>query len=123
MVQVLEQQMVDEIAKIGEDRRPNEACGILLPHKVKGKQVIELPNRSKTPHDEVVMLGEDILLELEALFGEDYPIPDNFAAELTYWHTHPGGNLGPSAHDLYHRINPGKNLVISLGEQPKATWF
>lgn len=115
--------MVREIAEIGEKRRPNEACGILLPYPVKGRQVLEMPNRSSTPDDEIVMKGEDIVLELEMLFGEGNLLPEHIAESLTFWHTHPGGNLGPSHYDLQHKANIGKNLVVTLGEEPKATWF
>lgn len=123
MVMVLEQHLVDEIAEIGRRRMPNEACGVILPYKVKGRQVIELPNRSRTPHDEVQMRGEDLVLELEALFGEDTPLPENLASDTTFWHTHPGGNVGPSVHDMRHKPEVGKHLVVSLGEEVKATWF
>jgi proteasome lid subunit RPN8/RPN11 len=119
---VLEDSMVMEMARIGELRKPNEACGILLPYKVKQHQVIELPNRSKTPHDEVLMTGEDVLLELEAIFGDD-GLPEGFAESLTFWHTHPGGNLGPSKYDMKHKPNIGKSLVVTLTDPPKATWF
>jgi proteasome lid subunit RPN8/RPN11 len=123
MVMVLEDSMVREIARIGELRKPNEACGILLPYKVKQHQVIELPNRSKTPHDEVMMMGEDIVLELEMLFGDYDKLPEGFAEQLTFWHTHPGGNLGPSTYDLKHRPKLGKSLVVTLSDPPQATWF
>jgi proteasome lid subunit RPN8/RPN11 len=123
MVMVLEDSMVKQMASIGELRKPNEACGILLPYKIKKRQVIELPNRSKTPHDEIVMTGEDIMLELEMIFGDYDQLPEGFAESLTFWHTHPGGNLGPSVYDLQHKPKLGKSLVITLGDPPKATWF
>ncbi len=122
MVMVLEQSMVSEMARIGELRRPNEACGVLLPYAVRGRQVIEIPNRSETPHDEVFMLGEDILLELEMIYADE-SVPQDLPQSLTFWHTHPGGNLGPSHFDLQNKGPDGKNLVITLGDQPKATWF
>lgn len=123
MVMVLEDSMVMEMARIGELRRPAEACGILLPYRVKNHQVIELPNRSKTPHNEVLMTGTDIMLELEVLFGDADQLPENFADELTFWHTHPGGNLGPSSYDMEHKPRIGKSLVVTLSDPPKATWF
>jgi proteasome lid subunit RPN8/RPN11 len=123
MVQVLEDWMVQEIADIGDRRKPNEACGILLPYKIKGRQVLEMPNRSRTPHDEVVMRGEDIAIELQMLFGEGELFPEGLAETLTFWHTHPGGNLGPSPYDLQNKAHIGRSLVVSLGKEPKATWF
>lgn len=123
MVMVLEDYLVLEIAAIGERRRPAEACGILLPYKVNNRQVIELPNRSKTPHDEILMMGDDVLMELKSVFGEGVRFPENLSQELTFWHTHPNGNLGPSKYDMENKVNIGKHLVVTLGDPPKATWF
>ena len=123
MVRVLEQYMVVEIARIGELRLPNEACGVILPYPVNNRQIIELPNRSKTPHDEVFMNGEDLVIELEFIFGEDTMLPENLAQDITFWHTHPQGHVGPSSYDLKNKAPVGKHLVVSLGDPPLATWF
>lgn len=123
MVMVLEQHMIDEIAHIGELRRPNEACGLLLPEPHRGRQVWELPNRSLTPHDSFVMKGEDMALALEGYFPEE--LEPEFVQRITAWHTHPKGNLGPSGEDL--RVKPPhmKSLVVTIYEDApaKATWF
>lgn len=123
MVMVLEQKMVNQIANIGRERLPNEACGLLLPFEVHGVQVIELPNRSKKPHDSFEMTGEDMLLSLEQVFQGDFN-PD-LIPSLTAWHTHPHGNVGPSKYDMENKPAKLLSLVVTLFEDgpPKATWF
>lgn len=123
MVMVLEQEMVLEIARIGRLRAPNEACGLLLPTPIRGRQVIELPNRSKTPHDSYEMKGEDMYLALQSVFGPE--VPEDIIPGLTAWHTHPNGGLGPSKFDIQNKPANLHSLVVTLMEQgmPKATWF
>lgn len=124
MVMVLEQEMVNMIAQIGRDRAPTEACGLLLPVEVNGIQVVELPNRAKKPQDSFEMRGSDMILALEQVFRGDFP--ENLIPSLTAWHTHPGGNVGPSRYDLKNKPANINSLVVTLfndGRPPLATWF
>lgn len=123
MVMMLEQKMVNAIAHIGRQRLPNEACGLLLPTEINGVQVIELPNRSKTPHDSFEMRGQDMIIALEQAFKGDFP--EDLIPGLTAWHTHPHGNVGPSKFDLQNKPANMKSLVVTLVEKgpPLATWF
>lgn len=121
MVMVLDQELVDEIARLGRERSPNECCGILLPHPVKGRSVYELPNRSKLPHDSFELWGSDLVLTIEAIpFDYEFNID-----ELTIWHTHPNGGVGPSKADMDNKPPKFKHLVVTLAEdsQAMATWF
>lgn len=118
---VLEPSVIAEIARIGERRLPNEACGVIIPTPYKGRQVFEMPNRSKTPHDSFTMHSADIILELQ-----DWAADNDEAVweKMTIWHTHPGGNLDPSQSDIENRIEYCGNLVVALLEDgPRATWF
>lgn len=115
--------MVEEIARIGKERAPCEACGLLLPIAWRGKRVWELPNRSKTPHDSFTLTGTDIMLELEDFIAQ---VDDQqIWGEIVIWHTHPKGNLGPSVYDMRNRSTRTQNLVVTLLEDAdaKATWF
>lgn len=113
----LDKAIVDEIGKIGLDRAPAEACGVILPTPHKGKRVWEMPNRSKRMHDSFEMHGTDLEISLT-----DYP--GNFA-EILIWHTHPNGGMGPSTADLQHRHTQVGNLVVTLLEDgtAKATFY
>jgi len=124
MVMVLEDRMVQEIARIGRRRAPAEACGLLLPHPVNGKQIIELPNRAIDGEHEFTMWGEDIALIVEDL-QEHQEIKPQFLRETAIWHTHPRGNLGPSRFDMEHKPPEFQSLVVTLFEDgtAKGTWF
>lgn len=121
---VLENSMVEEIARIGRLRAPLEACGLLLPHKVNGQQVVELPNRAIDGEHEFTITGEDIALEVDRL-NHYHPINAQFLRETAIWHTHLRGNLGPSKFDLDHKPEEFQSLVVTLYEDgtSKGTWF
>lgn len=124
MVMVLEHKLIQQIAAIGESRRPNEACGLMLPVAVNGVQIIEVPNRAKYPKDSFEMRGEDMILALEMTFRGDFP--ESLIDSLTAWHTHPAGNVGPSRGDLSNKPARLKSLVVTIfddGKPPLATWF
>lgn len=112
--------IMGEIIRIGNLRLPNEACGVIIPTPFKGQQVFEMPNRSKLPAESFVMHSEDITLTIMDWAADN---PDAVWEKMVIWHTHPSGGVGPSKNDLDNRIEHCGNLVVSLGEQPKATWF
>lgn len=123
MVMVLTPEIVTQIADIGTQRLPNEACGMLLPTPIRGVQVIEIPNRSLEPHDSFEMWGSDMLLALEMVFQGDFP--QELVPSITAWHTHPHGHVGPSKFDMDNKPANIKSLVVTLreGEGPLATWY
>jgi proteasome lid subunit RPN8/RPN11 len=114
----LSPQLTREIVRIGLDRAPNEACGILLPppgdifrFRSHNRQVIELPNRSLSPRDSYEILGTDIVQELiEWLENVESSDHDN----MVIWHTHPSGSVGPSRGDLDHKLGTFTYLVVSI---------
>lgn len=118
----LEKSVVDAIGDIGELRRPAEACGVLLPFPWKGRQVFEMPNRSKKQNDSFALLSDDVTMTLQDWIADH---PDSAVWEnITIWHTHPSGGVGPSKEDMDNRIEVCGNLVVALTEDgPKATWF
>jgi proteasome lid subunit RPN8/RPN11 len=127
MVMVLEDSLVREIARVGQERLPNEACGLLLPLAINGRQVLEVPNRSRKPHDSFEMKGSDIFLALQGVYGEDLSMDqvDRMIPDIAVWHTHPHGGVGPSKADMDNKPDRFKSLVVTLreGEPPLATWF
>lgn len=109
----LSEQALDEIARIGNLRLPNEACGLLLLSPHRGQWVVELPNRSKAPRDSFQFYGSDASLELEG-----------YDDGVIIWHTHPGGGIGPSRDDMKTRHPEYWYLVVALTESgPVATFF
>lgn len=123
MVMVLEKEMVEEISRIGVLRSPCEAAGILLPFPFEGRQIIELPNRSSTPHDFFEMAAEDLILSMEK-FVTKHPDPSVWNMTVI-WHTHPAGHVGPSTFDMQNKVTDLRHLVVSLHPEGEAlaTWY
>lgn len=113
----LEPSVVEEIAKVGRERAPVEACGILLPTPFKGKRVWEMPNRSMEGNNTFELHGADIVITLDEWDGD--------FKQVAIWHTHPDGGVGPSRADLQTRLSQVGNLVVTLldGNKAKATWY
>jgi proteasome lid subunit RPN8/RPN11 len=43
---------------------------------------------------------------------------------MALWHTHPGGNIGPSPGDMQKRLEGVAYLVVAITEAgPVPTWF
>jgi len=114
----LSPQLIAEMVRIGLERRPNEACGVLLPppgdifrFRSHNRQVIELPNRSMRPRDSYELHGKDIIMELiDWLDNVDQAARDS----IVLWHTHPSGSVGPSKGDLDHKVGDFTFLVVSI---------
>jgi proteasome lid subunit RPN8/RPN11 len=66
--------------------------------------IIELPNRSSEDD-----LYSFLVSDLEAVIGLDTP-----PSEVLFWHTHPGGNIGPSKYDLDRRLEGFQYMVVAL---------
>lgn len=118
---VIEPELLSELVMIGRDRLPNEACGVIIPQRWHGRQVFEMPNRSLTPRDHFDMRSEDIGIALQDWVNDHQ---GQVAWEqITLWHTHPSGEASPSQMDIDNRVPNCGNLVIALGDNPRATWF
>jgi len=118
---VIEPQLLAELVAIGQERLPNEACGVILPYRWHGKQVFEMPNRSLRPHDRFDMRSEDIGIALQDWVNDNRG--EVAWEQLTLWHTHPSGSTNPSEIDMANRVPNCGNLIIALGDNPRATWF
>lgn len=107
---------VAEIVRIGTERLPNEACGILLTRSGAGPRIIEVPNRADEPHHDVLMLNEEFDEALRRIVGDPARYPGNLTRELVVWHTHPGGLVGPSRNDMVFKREIGdiRCLVVTL---------
>jgi proteasome lid subunit RPN8/RPN11 len=77
---------------------PYETGGVLL----RGK-LIEIPNRALE-----MDLYNITIDDLREVVGD--AMPD----EVLFWHTHPGGMIGPSSMDLDARLEGFQYMVVSL---------
>jgi proteasome lid subunit RPN8/RPN11 len=127
MTILLEPNLLEQIGKIAGERKPNEACGLLVPLADHTVRVVELPNRSMMPHDSFEMKGADIFLTLQSILGEDLTVDEveRMLPEIAVWHSHPNGGVGPSRADMRNKPAKFKSLVVTLreGEPPLGTWF
>lgn len=118
--------MVEEINRIGRERMPNEACGVILPIPKTAEggtksQVVELPNRSLLPGTFKLEVA-DLTISLQEFIDEGNRwVIDN----LAIWHTHPEGNIGPSPADMKKRLLELPYLVVALLPDGSAvpSWF
>lgn len=94
---------------------PNEAVGIIYQNRV-----FTLRNTSASPHDR----AEIDIAELRSLLT-DLEVPlDRINEDVIIWHSHPGGGVGPSRHDMVNRTPLKHHLVLSLVEGDLvATWY
>jgi proteasome lid subunit RPN8/RPN11 len=110
-------EIVARIAAIGAQRRPQEACGILLGFD----HLVELPNTSEDPEHAYVIARDAIVDAIQLWYGQHGPIPAEDLLDphptlinLIVWHTHPNGFVGPSRGDMQCREDGCKYLVVSL---------
>lgn len=120
----LDDQTLEAIARIAQDRAPSEACGIIVgEHDGLPARVVEMPNRHLEHHHNFLFTSDDILTVLK-----QYPDPQQRARELVVWHSHtaphPIVGVGPSKNDLDNKIGDVHYLVVTLTlEGPLATWY
>lgn len=91
------------MAVIGRLRSPLETGGVLL----KG-ELLELPNQA--PMDERTDRYLIYLGHLETVIG------DASVDDVLFWHTHPGGMVGPSKMDMEGRLERFQYMVVALTE-------
>ena len=109
---------VEEIARYGVIRRPEEACGLLL-----AGRVVELRNVSPLDRSCNYSFGtvEDIVRQLRTA---QVDLARVSAGDYVVWHTHPKGLIGPSPGDMEDRIDGLEYLVVALTDDgPVAARF
>jgi proteasome lid subunit RPN8/RPN11 len=86
---------------------PREQCGMFIGHVVtdharppKRFRVIELPNRSATPHKSYVISQDDVDMALARLYATESSV-------IGFWHTHPAPFLPAPSEDDWDGIRQG----------------
>jgi proteasome lid subunit RPN8/RPN11 len=100
-----------ELLRLATKRAPEEAVGLIL----RDRRVIELLNTSTDPqHGFEVHRGQVIgVLENESDL-----------LDITFWHSHPGGGVGPSRVDMQNKTPFPYHLVIALtGGDIACAWY
>lgn len=109
MIPVLytDHKLVQRIGDIGMLRKPGEAAGFIFPDN----HIIELANRSLEPTSRFMFDPEDVRIALEI---NHIQVTDEDWEDVIFWHTHPGGYIGPSAIDLNNKLGDITHLVVAL---------
>lgn len=113
---LLDKDDLDQIADIGKERHPVEACGILLPTPFRGRKIWEMPNRSFEPNT-FELRGEDVSMTLVDWFNTN---DRALWHQVVVWHTHPSGTVGPSRQDMASRVDGCCNLVVTIDDTGKS---
>lgn len=103
--------IVAEIKMLGELSHPNETGGLIIPGEDLPPRnwVVEMPNISDSPTDTCLF----DLADLEERYRDRLAgVEDPSCVWL--WHTHPGGNIGPSRMDMRNKVPRVHYLVVSL---------
>ena len=99
--------IIEQIGDIGAHRAPIEAAGFIFNDCI----IVELANRSKTPTTNFEFKADDVQLALEV--AQLHPTNEDWGTAV-FWHTHPGGGIGPSRVDLQNKVGPITHLVVAL---------
>lgn len=92
---------------------PNEAAGLI---DGVGK-IFHLTNKSESPHNSFVVDRA----EIAAMVSKGNFV---YSDEVTLWHTHPSGLIGPSKIDMQQKTPFKRHLVVTLlGDEIKLTWY
>lgn len=100
---------------------PNETGGMLFPEALgsSGKWVKVLLNHAPDPTNAMWFQNQEVI---DA--GLEWVEHPNDWSKLTLWHSHPGGNIGPSRRDMKGKIPQMGNLVIALVDgEGIPTWY
>lgn len=103
---------LQKILDLGIEGAPLEVCGIVVREMVSFR-VIQLTNRADDPMSSYVI--DSATLRQLALKPECW-------GNVAVWHTHPGGEVGPSSRDLSTKVQGVKYLVVTI-PTGEAVWF
>lgn len=102
-------EIVNQVLQLGITRAPREACGLITPDSM----VVELPNSSLEPYKSYDIKMEDLVNALNKYIERS--LNGNFGpSEVVVWHTHPGGQIGPSKGDMREKTSGFRYLVVSV---------
>lgn len=113
-MRILEGKLLHCLEQMIFARMPEEACGLILDDG----SVIELENLSDSPENSFRISREEIV---SVLFELDRPVS---LPDVTLWHSHPNGGVGPSRVDMQQKTLFPQHLVLAVsGETLVPTWY
>ena len=110
-------ELMPHLQPIIEKRVPNEAVGLILPNG----QVVELLNHAYDPSTAFAVKGKDIQ---DVFVAYKLPLTRDTIRDSVLWHSHPGGNIGPSRTDMKNKLELMQHLVLSVIDgEIVASWY
>lgn len=94
----------DRLKQVILRKRPEEAVGLIA----SDGRVIELTNTSSQPESNF----EITKLELLEVLSSESNTGD--VGQMIFWHSHPGGGIGPSRTDMQQKMPYLQHLVVSI---------
>lgn len=115
---VLEDELADTVAALGRQSAPLEACGVAVPLVGGSWAVVDCINHSANPRTSWETPGKEIAEAIRIACAEasffGHSTMDLSQEAPVVWHSHPGGNVGPSEEDMSRRVNGLRHAVIAL---------
>lgn len=113
-------QALEQMLEITLSGFPHEVGGILFPEPVDGLWVFGMVNHADNTLNSISFEPDEI-----EMVGNLWVTRDEDWHELTLWHSHPSGNIGPSRMDMRNRVPQLGNLVVALTPEGTLipTWF
>jgi proteasome lid subunit RPN8/RPN11 len=96
------------------EEAPKEACGL----RIARRNLVKVMRLRNTAEDPCRTYSFDVrtlrvLVEEDVIHSQD---------RLSFWHTHPGGNIGPSPEDLQSKVDGVDYLVVTI-PSGEVEWF
>lgn len=107
------------ILKWGLEAQPSETCGLIV--RLPGQDLIRrLGNRAEDPTKEYLIDNNELVATLaDVIETTGHGVAKD---QVTIWHTHPSGYIGPSAGDIESKVPELHYLVVAL-PNGEATQF
>lgn len=126
---VRDEELADALASLGRQSEPLEACGVAVPLVGGGWAVVDCMNHASDPRKSWETPGWEMAEAIRIACAEgkffDCPAADLSQDSPVVWHSHPGGNVGPSEEDMSRRVNGLRHAVIAWpsGSTPRLTYY
>lgn len=95
---------LSRILDLGIEAAPEEACGIIV-NETGAVRVVQMHNRAEKPGDSY---------RIDPVTIRSLHLRPHVWAHVAVWHTHPGGNVGPSPGDLAAKVEGVKYIVVTV---------
>ena len=117
MIRILEGALLRELRDSALGSPDRERVGLILP----SEEVVLLSNVAAKPQRSFSVHFSEVK---EAIKQAGYGFNETILKQTTFWHTHPGGGVGPSRTDMQNKVPHMSHLVLTLsGDDIVPAWY